>query len=121
MPKTYSNAEVMAMLEKNPKLEFQYCDDEDFTVYADKDGEITILEGEVVTDFAFHINDKWTLVSHPVGIKEAMKASCKGKIIECHIDNRIFTYDNPLGLTDTSDGPITANEILRGVWYIREE
>lgn len=128
--KTYSNSEIFAMLEKNPKLQFE--SDEGYKVYVnleenyahDKDAIVAerISDGHTHCEFGLH--DKWHLIEQEVPFMTAIKAYYRGKTIYIRINDIKHIYvpnGDTRGIIDENNGAVSANEIINGHWFIEGE
>ena len=107
-------SEMIAMLEKNPKLTFKNKDDS---------ARVNRLKNPSVSsfslDFLLQDND-WELVPEPVPAWEAIKALCEGKKIEWHsTDESKKSYYHPSDLTHFQR-VIALEDFINGTWYIEE-
>lgn len=130
--KTYSNSEVMMLLEENPKLRFEsefYGDS--FEMYVgsletkegtfnyicvDSDGCVNGMDGNIL------INSKWTLIQQPVTLDEVLKSdkNCKvehefGYFSEYHDLKTIFEM-----LVENYDNVEIKKIIKEGKWYLEQ-
>lgn len=107
-------SEMIAMLEKNPKLKFK-SGNKFFRLY---DGQNSLYgwagENSEGT-WNFNIKDEWELVAEPVPVWEAIKALQDGKTISRMIGSERFTYE------PNSVYSITCTAIKYGEWFIEED
>lgn len=106
-------SEMIAMLEKNPDLQFKrkfngeiYC--------LGAGGCVSKIRGSYAAA-NMRIDDDWQLVREPVPVWEAVKAFCEGKDIICEIEEGgKFTLRANAKYTQS----FTKEFILNGTWYI---
>ena len=106
-------SEMIAMLEKNPKLKF--ISNYGYTVAVD-------TKNELITDrdnyLIVNLKRDWQLVREPVTWQEALQAWVDGKTIKCEYPPNdmklISTTFFPKNLTSTP----TREALITGTWYI---
>jgi len=114
-------SEMIAMLEKNPKLKFKrkgWSLNDDIYVSASRNKVIDFFN--TTKNHVFFIDkDDWQLVRESVPVWEAVKAYTEGKNITCeYTDNYERTHKFTL---NHSDNTVFAEGILaRGKWYIED-
>jgi len=127
--KEYTTSEMIAELEKNPKLRFKEVEGEfGETLYCEVSeyGYIRLTTSDNESqDFSGNImpSAKWTRVRTPVTWQEAIQAWTDGKTITCHIlRDKPYKYPgtNCQLIADNGHG-ITSSEINIGIWYIEED
>mgnify|MGYP006910608483 CR=1 FL=1 len=134
----YKTSEAIAMLEKNPKLQFKSIPELYMTPAVLKSDDykgiqVTTLDGKC--DVCYRVNDTWELIQQPIPFMEAVKAYSEGKTIRCEIGNNepsfysrevaisVLTGKKIYGSTcliDNHGGTITTEEILEGTWYVED-
>ena len=116
-------SEMIAMLEKNPKLSFKRKNREDIYKICDM-GFLASIEGHSITP-NLRLDDDWQLIREPVPAWEAIKAYVEGKNISCAYEEGweeypknknevIFTHKEYEGVGFTS------HLLLNGIWYIED-
>jgi hypothetical protein len=94
--------------------------------YISKYGEF-LIEKSI---FKLFISDDTEVeeIQQPIPSLEAIKAYEEGKTVRCEIDGKIFIFEGKYengklreSLYDTSCNSITANQILRGTWFVEVE
>ena len=116
-------SEMIAALEKNPKLIFP---NGDFCLF--RQGDKILLQGKDGTGvpmILFDMTTDWQPVREPVPVWEAIKAYVEGKNISCAYEEGweqypknknevIFTHKEYEGVGFTS------HLLLNGIWYIED-
>jgi hypothetical protein len=109
-------SEMIALLEKNPKLKFtSSLNGLTFTAFVNgrEEIEFTKMAG------AIDLMRDWQLVREPVPWQEALQAWANGKTIECVLnENQKETYYSP---GKTSILVLTPYNIINGTWYIQDD
>jgi len=114
-------SEMIAMLEKNPKLRFRrknwIYNNNDTYVSTNEHGMIKLFTS--IGTLVFHINhNDWQLIREPVPAWEAIKALCEGKNIVCEQENGDkFTVR---GREDYCH-MISKEALQTGKWFIEDE
>jgi len=112
--KTYKTSEMIAMLEKNPKLKF-----------INKNGYIVCSDGcfiKICDSYHLSLQEDWQLVREPVPVWEAIKAFKEGKTISCSFIGKPEFIIQPKHKRDPFTGfGLDGNSIEFGVWHILEE
>ena len=105
-------SEMIAMLEKNPKLSFK---GEEYVF-----NSIKSPEGVSFTlDFLLKDID-WQLIREPVPVWEAIKALTEGEIIKCEMNAFDWFYLSPEKI-ERGGTEFDMSWIKKGKWYIKED
>ncbi len=121
--------EMMAMLEKNPKLRFKKSTWSDGNLIGIEDGKIKMLFGSgeewnkhepgnkyyYACEFLVKGWSDWELVRKPVPSWRAIKALSEGEIV------KVVTPDKHEYILDPQDNEcISTYTLLNGTWFIEE-
>ena len=140
MKKEYKTSEMMAMLEKNPKLKFEssntfgketfHCDDGYllYTVFSGNGNPIPEKMGGGKFNGNFILNTLWQLVRQPVTWQEAIQAWAEGKTIKCVVPQKYsngtrdieFVFQCEDFLIDNNEEPPYKNHFEHGTWFIED-
>jgi hypothetical protein len=110
-------SEMIAMLEKNPKLKFKrQCTGDIYEL-----GEMAFLTvvGKSYCSANIRIDDDWTVVREPVPVWEAIKAFCDGKKVYCAFKNW-NNEEQRFYLKDSDGWAFHGNLLTEGDWYIED-
>jgi hypothetical protein len=120
-------SEMIAMLEKNPKLRFKATEWKDRTVLSlNEEGRIQLTNGhdtepyaaEVVLRYLTNLFD-WEIVQEPVPVWEAVKAYYEGKQVTCKCKG-CKRFDGCIYQIRPNGKDLCREGILNGTWYIEE-
>lgn len=135
--KKYKTSEAIAMMEKNPKLEFACGDikNGNYDKLNNKRGYLYWgryvnheLMQEALSGYMFNGNVafhyEWELIQQPVPFMEAVKAYAEGKTMRCEGTKwKVRTYEHcefSSEIKDTMGVAISPEEILEGTWYAED-
>ncbi len=120
-------SEMIAMLEKNPKLilesEKVNLVDDDLIVKMSGDNVVFFYDKEgksVSKAIGLDLRRNWQLVRTPVPWQEAIQAVLDGKTVTCECEECTCTNKNPSNCIYDLDGDICAKGIEFGTWYIHD-
>ena len=115
--KTYSNSEVMTMLQANRTLKFESKQEHhDFII--EVIGARIVMKSENGLDGGFDLYDKWTLVQEPVTFMEAINADIKLIKYEPWAEYHTVAWVlKNLGVVSSDQGL----ERINGKWFIQED
>lgn len=129
--KKYKTSEVIAMLEKNPKLKFK-------AVKHNKGEFIEVVDNRVCWggDWNYPIyilvnaeQEEWELIQQPISFMEAVKAYSEGKTIKCEANGCKYIFNakrhrsvtgQGIWLRSDTDVIPSTEMILNGTWYVEE-
>jgi len=106
-------SQMIAMLEKNPKLSFKRKNKEDIYKICDM-GFLASIEGHSITP-NLRLDDDWQLIHEPVPVEIAIKALREGKRIKVITSNGHEYYLDP-----QDNECVSTHTLLTGRWYIED-
>jgi len=126
-------SEMIAMLEKNPKLVFsQISGNREIFVGVHKTGHFIqwckyngeIRKEDLPARLRFfgnvHTNGEWQLVREPVPAWEAIKAYMEGKVICCEMTPSTNAFHLSLEKTNSAWNRFDMEWLQHGTWYIKD-
>jgi hypothetical protein len=119
--KKYLTSEAIAMLEKNPNLEFVNSKGMELRVSF---GAARFFEGgKNISRFGIGLVE-WELIQEPVDFLTAVEAYSEGKTIRCE-DSKWGSHTYKIDefsdeIKDTKGIAVSTHEVLKGVWYVEE-
>jgi hypothetical protein len=122
--KKYKTSEAIAMLGKNPELQFEGIGKK-ARLSIGKLGYIHYVSHVLSNNLSDNVKpeDEWELIQQPVPFMEAVKAYSEGKTIRCESQNYNTRTYKPNGtdkLIDQHRIAITTHEIINGTWYVED-
>ncbi len=117
-------SEMIAMLEKNPKLKFAKNGSiaAENVIEVNKFGDILTLQS---VRPCLNISNDYSLVREPVPVWEAIKALTEGKTVECECPGCVTIgascHDNPQTFEPKKGGSyrFCSSQLQKGKWFIK--
>jgi len=120
-------SEMIAMLEKNPKLRFVKSTWKDYANLIVDDNKIVLINSKEGYVFArgdrvlvhLDIDADWQLVREPVPVWEAIKAYCEGKKAYC-VFKTFGDKEGRFYLQGSDNWGFSGSLLTEGKWYIED-